>query len=118
MLESVYKFCSTRRQATIVLTLVIEAVTLFFRFGLGLKSTEHTASTVGKLTMGIRFHHGYAGLILLLLLFLRRFKQSRAADTIFVVGMSMLISDIIHHSLLYLLTGSADFDLVYPGNKP
>ncbi|MBU1109140.1 MAG: hypothetical protein KKB51_20855 [Candidatus Riflebacteria bacterium] len=117
MLERIYQFCSTRRRATILLTLAIESVTLFFRFGLGLKSTEHTASTVGRLTMGIRFHHGYAGLILLLLLFLHRFRQSRAADTIFVVGMSMFISDVIHHSLLYILTGSADFDLIYPDSQ-
>jgi hypothetical protein len=27
-----------------------------------------------------------------------------------------LVSDIIHHSILYFVTGSADFDLVYPVN--
>ena len=116
MLEHIYRFCHNRRRATTLLTIAIETVTLFFRFGLGLKSTEHTASTVGRLTMGIRFHHGYAGLILLTLLCFRRFKQSRSADAMFVVGMSLFISDVIHHSLLYLLTGSADFDLVYPGS--
>ena len=34
----------------------------------------------------------------------------------FVVGMSLFLSDVIHHSLLYLITGAADFDLVYPGS--
>jgi hypothetical protein len=28
--------------------------------------------------------------------------------------MSLLVSDAIHHCLLYLITGSSDFDLVYP----
>lgn len=116
MLEFVYRFCHRRGRATILLTLAIEAVTLFFRFGLGLQSTEHTASTVGRLTMGIRFHHGYAGLILLALLIFRRFRQSQSADVMFVVGMSLFVSDVIHHSLLYLITGSADLDLVYPGS--
>ncbi|EKD84030.1 MAG: hypothetical protein ACD_39C00295G0002 [uncultured bacterium] len=116
MLERVHQFCHHRQRATIALTLAIEAVTLFFRFGLGLKSTEHTASTVGQLTMGIRFHHGYAGLILLFLLLFKRFKESRSADVMFVAGLSMFISDVIHHSLLYVITGSADFDLVYPGS--
>jgi len=115
MLDRVCQFCQKRLTAVILLTFVIEAVTLFFRFGLGLESTKHTASTVGKLTMGIRFHHGYAGIILLMLLLTGRFKQHRAADLIFVVGMSLFVSDIIHHTLLYLITGSADLDLVYPG---
>ncbi|PKL45082.1 MAG: hypothetical protein CVV41_03050 [Candidatus Riflebacteria bacterium HGW-Riflebacteria-1] len=116
MLELVYRFCQRRRSATIILILAIEAVTLLFRFGLGLKSTEHTASTVGRLTMGIRIHHGYVGLILLALLLFSRFRQSRNADVMFVVGMSLFLSDVIHHSLLYLITGAADFDLVYPGS--
>ncbi|PKL51011.1 MAG: hypothetical protein CVV42_01535 [Candidatus Riflebacteria bacterium HGW-Riflebacteria-2] len=115
MLERICQFCRNRLTATIVLTFVIESVTLFFRFGLGLKSTEHTASTVGQLTMGIRFHHGYAGVILLILLLISRVRRHRAADVIFVVGMSLFVSDVIHHTLLYLITGSADFDLVYPG---
>lgn len=115
MFESVCKFCNKRLTATILLTFAIEAITLFFRFGLGLESTRHTASTVGKLTMGIRFHHGYAGIFLLILLLFARFRKHRAADVIFVVGMSLFVSDIIHHTLLYLITGSADLDLVYPG---
>ncbi len=115
MFEHFCQFCRRRLTATILLTFAIEAITLFFRFGLGLKSTEHTASTVGQLTMGIRFHHGYAGVLLLMLLLTERFRKHRTADCLFVVGVSLFVSDIIHHTLLYMITGSADFDLVYPG---
>ncbi len=107
--------CQRRGLATIITTGVIETVTMLFRFGLGLKSTVHTASTVGRLTMGIRFHHGYAGLILLFLLLCPQIKNSRYADIFFVAGMSLFISDALHHTLLYFITGSSDFDLVYPG---
>lgn len=94
----------------------MEVVTLLFRFGLGLKSTEHTASTVGQLTMGIRIHHGYVGLLILLLMFLLpALRNHRYGNFAVIAGMSLFFSDIIHHSLLYLITGSADLDLVYPG---
>ncbi len=114
MLEHLAQICRKRFQTTILLTLAIEAVTLFLRFGLGLKSTEHTASTIGQVTRGIRLHHGYAGLVLLPLLLLPKFKEQRSADAIFVVGMSLLVSDFIHHTLLYFVTSSPEFDLVYP----
>ncbi len=101
-------------QKIMFLTFVIEATTMFFRFGLGLESTKHTASTVGRLTMGIRIHHGYIGLVMLLLLFIPFIKKSRYAAVLSIVGASLFLSDILHHTLLYLITGSADLDLVYP----
>lgn len=107
--------CQRRGLSTLITTAFIETVTLLFRFGFGLKSTVHTASTVGRLTMGIRFHHGYAGVILLFLLLCPGIKNSRYADLCFVAGMSLFVSDVIHHALLYFITGSSDFDLVYPG---
>lgn len=110
-------FCNSRYLATATLTFVIEAITLLFRFGFGLKSTEHTASTVGRLTLGLRIHHGYIGLLMLILLALiPALKRSRLANAVFVIGASLFISDIIHHTILYFVTGSADFDLVYPAN--
>jgi hypothetical protein len=110
-------FCKDRLKATFILTFVIETITLLFRFGFGLKSTESTASTVGKLTFGIRIHHGYIGLLMLLLVAIfPAFRRSRFSDSTIVIGASLLVSDIIHHSILYFVTGSADFDLVYPVN--
>ena len=55
-------------RAILFLTLVFESVTCFFRFGLGMESTRDTASTVGRyITGGIRIHHGYVGILLLLI---------------------------------------------------
>jgi len=114
--RKIQEFCCNRFRAIFMLTTIIESVTLFFRFGLGLKSTEHTASTVGQLTMGIRIHHGYVGLFILIMLFLIPVsRQHRYGNIAYVTGMSLFVSDILHHSLLYLVTGSADLDLVYPG---
>jgi hypothetical protein len=72
LIDRLVALSQNRARAAIVATVAIESVTLLFRFGLGLQSTVHTASTVGRLTMGIRFHHGYAGIILLLLLYFTR----------------------------------------------
>lgn len=117
LLEKFASFCKNRFKAIFTLTFIIETVTLLFRFGFGLKSTENTASTIGKLTFGIRIHHGYLGLLMLLLIAIfPALKRSRLADSILVIGASLFISDVIHHSILYFVTGSADFDLVYPVN--
>jgi hypothetical protein len=110
----IIELCKNRTKATLVLTLIIEAITLFFRFGLGLESTRDTASTVGRLTFGIRIHHGYIGLALLIAtFFFSRLKKHRYVSCIQVAGASLLLSDIIHHIILFLVTGSSDFDLVY-----
>ncbi|MEW6711619.1 MAG: hypothetical protein AB1403_17485 [Candidatus Riflebacteria bacterium] len=112
--EKLKKIFAKPALATFVLTVAIEAITLFFRFGLGLESTKHTASTVGQFTGGIRIHHGYIGILLLLLLALPTLRKSKFCNIFLVIGASLAISDIIHHSILYLVTGSADLDLVYP----
>lgn len=114
--DKLTRFQHNKLLGTVFLTFIIELTTMFFRFGLGLQSTVHTASTIGKLTFGIRIHHGYLGLLMLLaFLFSSRIKRLRYSGLWLIIGLSLLISDAIHHSLLYLLTGSSDFDLVYPG---
>jgi hypothetical protein len=113
---NVKDFFNNRGKAIFFLTLVIEAITLLFRFGLGLESTKHTASTVGRLTFGIRIHHGYIGLLLLLIQLLPQLKNHWSRNIISVTGASLFISDIIHHLILYLLTGSADLDIFYPNS--
>ena len=91
------------------LTVAIELVTLFFRVILGLKSTRDTKSTIGRLTRGIRIHHSYPGIIYLLYLSIFRSKSSLMV----VFSWALILSDLLHHFLLYLFTGSAEFDLYY-----
>jgi hypothetical protein len=84
-------------------------------FGLDLQSTRDTASTIGWLTGGIRIHHGCCGLMLLVvaLMVLKRFP--RFGGLLVIVGLALIFSDAIHHFLvLWPITGSPQFDLVYP----
>jgi hypothetical protein len=81
-------------------TLAFELLTLVLRFGFSLESTRDTASTVGYLTSGVRVHHGYVGV----------YWERRLA----AVGGGLLASDLVHHFVvLWLLTGSPQFDLFY-----
>ncbi|GAB4269381.1 MAG: hypothetical protein Kow0029_05410 [Candidatus Rifleibacteriota bacterium] len=114
MFSKLIDLCRNKFRATCLLTSIIEAITLLFRFGLGLESTRHTASTIGKLTFGLRIHHGYIGIVLLLISLFSTVRQSRYGSLITVAGASLTVSDIIHHLILLLVTGSADFDMVYP----
>jgi len=106
------------RRATIWiawLTLAIELVCIVLRFGFGQTSAVATASTIGALTFGVRVHHGYIGLLMLLLglgMFEFRPKFSRI---LFIVGVALFLSDMIHHFLiLWPITGNHYFDLFYP----
>jgi len=97
----------------LLLALAIEAVTVFFRFGLGWESTRDTASTVGALTGGIRIHHGYVGLLLILVA--SAFRRHPKARWLLILGLGLAASDLIHHFLvLWPIVGSPQFDLVYP----
>ena len=42
-------------------TIVVEVFTCVMRFGARLESTKDTASTIGRLTFGLRIHHSYVG---------------------------------------------------------
>jgi len=99
----------------LALTVALEGVTVLLRFGLGLESSRDTASTVGALTGGIRIHHGYIGVLVIVgaLSCLRRWpKGSRWA---LVIGIALLLSDAIHHFLvLWPMVGSPQFHWVYP----
>jgi hypothetical protein len=98
---------------TVALAVAIELVTCVMRFGIGMQSTRDTG-IIGYLTFNIRIHHGYVGLVMLLIACLR-------ADPLFlrnalvILGGSLVISDGVHHFLvLWPVTGSPEFDLVYP----
>lgn len=98
---------------TLVLTALLEGITAGGRFGLRLESTRDTASTVGRLTGGIRIHHGYIGVLLLLIAW-RWAREGPARRWGLIVGWSLVLSDLIHHFVvLWLATGSPQFDLVY-----
>lgn len=97
------------------ITLAIELVCVVLRFGFGKESTTATASTIGRLTFGVRIHHGYIGLVMLPLALLCVDRWPRLGRWMFVIGMALFLSDAIHHFLvLWPITGSPDFDLVYP----
>jgi len=93
---------------------VVEIPTAIARFGLGLESTRDTAGTVGKLTLGLRIHHGYIGMLLLLIGGLLS-SSSRYREGLLILGGALALSDAFHHFvLLWLVTGSPQFDVFYP----
>jgi len=97
------------------LTLLIEAVTLVLRFGVGLESSRETASVIGPLMGGIRIHHGYIGVLLMGVAAGIRVKSPRIAAWVLLFGAALTASDLIHHFLvLWPLTGSPEFHLIYP----
>jgi len=98
---------------SIVTTVVMETVTLVLRFGFELESTRDTASTIGQLTMGLRIHHSYIGVVFLLLSLVVSRPNFRVP--LIVLGCGLFWSDVIHHFLvLWPITGSPEFHLVYP----
>ena len=90
----------------------IEAATVLCRFGLGMQSTRDTG-TIGAWTFGLRIHHGYLGL--LLAPFALCFRQPSVRNLLLILAAGLLLSDLFHHFLvLWPLTGSPQFDLIYP----
>jgi len=66
-------------------------------------------------TFGIRVHHGYIGILLLVFSIHCRRQQLPIAEKLAVLGLALLLSDLIHHFLvLWPLTGDPQFHLVYP----
>ena len=108
----------TIRQAILysaAITALIEAVTVLFRFGLRLESSKDTASTIGRLTGGIRIHHGYIGLTLIVIVALASRRWPRLARWLLIIGLSLVLSDLVHHFLvLWPIVGDPEFHLVYP----
>ncbi len=98
---------------TVAVTLLIEGVTLLFRFGFGLRSSEAT-QFLKTVTLNVRVHHGYVGLVLFPATFFG-FPALPLFGWICATWLAFVISDLIHHFLiLWPLTGSPEFDLFYP----
>lgn len=99
----------------IAVTVAVELICVVFRFGLGKDSTTSTASTIGVLTMGIRIHHGYIGALMVPVGIAADAGPNSWGRWVLVVGAALFASDLIHHFLvLWPITGSPDFDWVYP----
>jgi len=104
---------------TLGLTAVFELVTVLFRFGFKLESTRDTARLVARWTRGIRIHHGYWGVPLALIGIAGLLASGSAAASpavwLVILGLALIKSDLVHHFLvLWPITGTHQFDLVYP----
>ncbi|MCA9066202.1 MAG: hypothetical protein KDA96_24210 [Planctomycetaceae bacterium] len=99
---------------TACLTFAIELLTCLLRFGARLESTRDTASTIGVLTGGLRIHHSYAGVALLLPALLLESRQPRLSAWLTAIGLGLFFSDLIHHFVvLWIVVGNPQFDLFY-----
>ncbi|BBM87203.1 hypothetical protein [Candidatus Uabimicrobium amorphum] len=99
---------------SIVSTIIVEAITCLFRFGFNMASSKDT-KFIAKITFGIRIHHGYIGVLLLLWAFFIRRKKNNLFYLLVISGICLVFSDLIHHFLvLWPITGDPHFDLVYP----
>jgi len=98
----------------LVLAILIEIPTAIGRFYFGIEATRDTAKSIGKLTLGFRIHHGYLGLILLLIGMMFG-KPGRDREILISWGGGILLSDLFHHFVvLWAVTGSPQFDFRYP----
>ena len=116
MRRAVLAYCACLRFPRVlayglVLAFAIELITVALRYGLRLQSTRDTGF-FAYFTCGLRVHHGYIGLFLLLLgwCFPRGYR-----NLLWIVGIGLFVSDLVHHFLvLWPIEGSPQFDLVYP----
>lgn len=94
------------------LGILLEILTSFFRFYYHIQSTRDTAF-IAKYTFHLRIHHGYIGILLILIAYF--LKNLRTSDILYRVGGAFLFSDLIHHFIvLWIMTGSPEFDFIYP----
>ena len=105
----------TTNKKSILLPLIFEGITLLCRYGFRLESTRDTASTVGKLTFGLRIHHGYIGLLILFIFYKWLKDKPGWVQWLAPLGFALIFSDLIHHFLvLWPIEGDPHFDFVYP----
>ena len=96
----------------LALTVAIELFTCVLRFGFSLESQKHTA-WMARFTFGYRDHHGYWG-ILLLVVAAFAWRRRALRNALLIVGGALFLSDMIHHFLvLWPLTGSPEFYIRY-----
>jgi hypothetical protein len=96
----------------LALTIAIELLTCVLRFGLGMHA-GNTSHWMRALTFGLHLHHGFFGLLLIVLAFARRGRLWRR--WCLIIGLALVLSDLAHHFLvLWPVTGSPEFTLFYP----
>lgn len=95
----------------LILTIIQEAIMVLFRFGFGLESTQDT-SFIRSFTFDLRIHHSYIGIMILFTY--PKWKMNYNRNLVLIISFSLVISDIIHHFVvLWIFTGSPQFDLFY-----
>ncbi len=95
----------------LLLAAALEILTCYLRFGLHLEASRD-AGFLGAITAGVRIHHGYVGLALVVLALL--VARGPLLQWSLIVGAALVISDLVHHFLvLWPLTGSPEFDFFY-----
>lgn len=95
-------------------TVLLEGLTLVLRFGAGLESTRDTASTIGRLTCGLRIHHSYVGLLIAVIALVLIHRVPRFSRCLLIAGIALVLSDAIHHFVvLAYWFGDPQFDLWY-----
>lgn len=83
---------------SLIVAALIELVTVVFRFGLH-REANRDARWLSRVTHGYRVHHGYVGVLFILL----------------GLGTGLLLSDLLHHFVvLWLLTRKHELSLRYP----
>ncbi len=98
----------------ILLTIVFELITVWFRFGRGLSASRTTAS-VGRITRGVRIHHGYVGVVIAGGAGAASVFAPPFAEPLLSLAIGLILSDLVHHFLvLWPITGSHEFHLRYP----
>ena len=123
MYQQVVAHCSTLSVLQLLIfallfALGVELLTAWGRFGLGVQATRDTG-LLGLMTFGIRIHHGYIGLLLLLIAW-GLIPNVGVRNALLMVGIGLVASDLMHHFLvLWPITGSPEFDLFYakPGGS-
>jgi hypothetical protein len=95
------------------LTVAFEVLGCFLRFGAGIEATRDT-SFLADLTFGLRIHHGYPGVPLIIMAFLSPIP-GRWKCWLLRIGVALVASDLVHHFLvLWPMTGSPHWDWHYP----
>ena len=95
------------------MTAVMELAAIIARFGLNLQSTRDTAG-LAALTFGYRIHHGYVGVLILIILFLAPRLAGKYRKVVMAFAVALVASDLIHHFIvLWIFTGDPQFDLTY-----
>lgn len=100
-------------QITLWLTALLEAITILFRFGLDLQATRDTRA-LSDMTFGLRIHHGYIGIVLILLGYFLCRRYLVVRKWMLAIGIALVASDMIHHFVvLWLVVGDPEFHLTY-----